>query len=120
MLPVSGHGGLRPRDRRAQRSVQPGGTIQNGSYGLKMLNLDMKKVSAQALKARLSSAVAEAESGETIIVTRHNQPVAQIGPVRLPHVRRDSRVGTGRLTPAVSRSTKGHYLAVLMDDRGDR
>jgi prevent-host-death family protein len=80
----------------------------------------MKRVYIQALKAQLSASVAEAESGDTIIVTRHNEPVAQLGPARLQHVRRGRRVGTGRLTPAVSRSTKGHYLAVLTEDRGDR
>ena len=39
----------------------------------------MKQISIQDLKARLSSAVAEAESGETILITRHNQPVAKLG-----------------------------------------
>ena len=37
-------------------------------------------VSIQDLKARLSAIVAEAESGDTIIITRHNAPVAQLGP----------------------------------------
>jgi prevent-host-death family protein len=80
----------------------------------------MKKVSVQALKAQLSAVVAEAESGDTLIVTRHNEPVAQIGPVRLPHVRRGGRAGAGRLVPAVARGTKGRYLAVLLEDRGGR
>ena len=38
----------------------------------------MKRVSIQALKARLSAVVAEAESGNTIVVTRHNAPVALV------------------------------------------
>jgi antitoxin (DNA-binding transcriptional repressor) of toxin-antitoxin stability system len=38
----------------------------------------MKLVSIQDLKARLSAIVAEAESGDTIIITRHNVPVAQM------------------------------------------
>lgn len=79
----------------------------------------MKRISIQDLKARLSSAVAEAESGGTIIITRHNQPVAQLGPAR-SHVHRGSRVGEGRLKPAGKGATKGRYLDVLMEDRGTR
>jgi len=79
----------------------------------------MKQISIQDLKARLSSAVAEAESGETIVVTRHNQPVAQLGPPS-PHVHRRPGVTLSRLKPAIKGGTKGRYLAVLMEDRGDR
>jgi prevent-host-death family protein len=82
--------------------------------------LDMRRISIQDLKAQLSGAVAEAESGATLLITRHNEPVAQLSPARPPHVRRGSRVGTGRLEPAVTRATKGRYLAVLLEDRGGR
>lgn len=78
----------------------------------------MKQMSIQDLKARLSGAVAEAESGTTILITRHNEPVAQLSPARLPHLHRGSRVGSGRIEPAIPRGTKGRYLAVLLDDRG--
>jgi antitoxin (DNA-binding transcriptional repressor) of toxin-antitoxin stability system len=64
--------------------------------------------------------VAEAESGTTIVITRHNEPVAQLGPAHLRHVHRGGRVGQGRLQPALKRGTKGRYLAVLIDDRGQR
>ena len=80
----------------------------------------MKKVSIQDLKARLSAAVAEAESGRTIVVTRHNEAVAQLGPARAAHVHEGRRVGTGRILPAIKRGTKGRYLEVLRDDRSDR
>jgi prevent-host-death family protein len=80
----------------------------------------MKRISIQALKSRLSSAVAEAEAGETIVVTRHNQPVAQLGPAREAHVHRRKLVGKGRLKPAIKEGTGGRYLAVLAEDRGDR
>ena len=82
--------------------------------------MDMKKISIQDLKAQLSAAVAEAESGSTIVVTRHNEPVAQLGPARSSQVHRGARVGTGRLEPAVTRGTKGRYLTVLLEDRGSR
>ena len=80
----------------------------------------MKRVSVQDLKAALSSAVAEAEAGATILVTRHGEPVAKLGPAASVHVHRGPAVGTGRLQPAVRRSTKGRYLQVLDEDRGDR
>ena len=80
----------------------------------------MKRISIQDLKAQLSAAVAEAHSGSTIVITRHNEPVAQLGPARQQHVHRGTRIGAGRIRPAIKRGTKGRYLAVLMDDRGNR
>ena len=80
----------------------------------------MKQISIQDLKAGLSAAVAEAESGRTMLITRHNEPVAQLGPAGPPSVHRGSAVGRGRLTPALKRGTKGRYLIVLLEDRGDR
>ena len=79
----------------------------------------MKQVSIQDLKATLSSVVADAERGETVVVTRHNEPVAHIGPARVAHVRRGDRIGR-KLEPAVRRATKGRYLEILADDRNER
>lgn len=80
----------------------------------------MKEVSIQDLKAHLSAAVAEAESGHTLVVTRHNEPVARLGPARSERVHRGQRVGAGRIQPAVKRGTKGRYLEVLREDRSHR
>jgi prevent-host-death family protein len=80
----------------------------------------MKQISIQDLKAQLSATIAEAESGATIIVTRHNEPVAQLGPAQPRHVHRGKEAAGGRLKPAVRRGTKGRYLAVLLEDRGSR
>jgi prevent-host-death family protein len=80
----------------------------------------MKRISIQALKAQLSAAVAEAQSGRTILITRHNQPVARLGPAQPQHLHRGAGAGAGRLRPALKRGTKGRYLTVLMEDRGDR
>ena len=80
----------------------------------------MKQISIQDLKARLSAAVAEAQSGSTIVVTRHNEPVAQLGPARPSHVRRGTGVGTRRLRPAMTHGTQGRYLTVLTEDRDNR
>ena len=80
----------------------------------------MKRVSIQDLKARLSAVIAEVESGATILVTRHSEPVAQLNPPRTQEIHHGTRVGAGRLRPAVTRGTKGRYLAVLSEDRGSR
>ena len=80
----------------------------------------MKRISIQDLKAQLSAAVAEAQSGSTFVVTRHNEPVAQLGPAGPQHLHRGQRAGSGCLKPAIRRGTKGRYLEVLMEDRGER
>jgi prevent-host-death family protein len=80
----------------------------------------MKMVSIQDLKAKLSAMVAEAESGDTIIITRHNAPVAQLSPARTESVHRGKDVGGGRIRAALKRGTKGRYLEVLLEDRGNR
>lgn len=80
----------------------------------------MKRISVQDLKAQLSGAIAEAEAGATLIVTRHNQPVAQLGPAVPAHLHAGARDAAHRLRPAVAHGTKGRYLAVLLDDRGAR
>ncbi len=41
----------------------------------------MKTVGAFEAKTHLSELLKQAEAGETIVVTRHGQPVAQISPV---------------------------------------
>jgi prevent-host-death family protein len=80
----------------------------------------MKRISIQDLKARLSAAVAEAESGSTILITRHNEPVAQLSPPLPDKVHSGRSIAAARLRPAVKRATKGRYLTVLMEDRGER
>jgi len=80
----------------------------------------MKRISIQDLKANLSTAVAEAQSGETVLITRHNQPVAQLGPAHSRHVHRGKRVAGGRLRPALKHGTRGRYLTVLTEDRAGR
>lgn len=80
----------------------------------------MKRVSIQDLKAGLSAAVAEAQAGQTIVITRHNEPVAQLGPARTAHLHHGTEVGRGRIHPALKRGTRGRYLAVLLEDRGAR
>ena len=80
----------------------------------------MHQISIQDLKARLSAAVAQAESGQTIVITRHNEPVAKLIPASPQHVHRGTEVGKGGLRPALKRGPKLRYLEVLLEDRGDR
>jgi antitoxin (DNA-binding transcriptional repressor) of toxin-antitoxin stability system len=74
-------------------------------------------MSIQDLKASLSATIAEAESGETILITRHNQTIAQLSPARIvrTHGSRDSALPP--LRPLLRRATRGRYLEVLLEDR---
>ena len=78
----------------------------------------MSEISIQDLKARLSGAIAEAEAGQTLVITRHRRPVAQLGPAVVAAMRRGSPVGRGRLMPALRSGTRGRALAALLEDRG--
>jgi antitoxin (DNA-binding transcriptional repressor) of toxin-antitoxin stability system len=80
----------------------------------------MKRISIQDLKAQLSSAVAEAEAGATLVITRHREPVAQLGPAGTDHLHRGRLVGRQRLRPALKKGTGGRYLTLLAEDRGGR
>jgi prevent-host-death family protein len=80
----------------------------------------MKRMSIQALKSQLSAAVAEAESGGIVEITRHNRPVAVLVSAESQHVHRGPRVGTGRITSAVKRGSKGRYMTLLHEDRSSR
>lgn len=80
----------------------------------------MKRVSIQVLKARLSALVTAVEAGDTVLITRHNDPVARLSPARADSIHHGAAVGAGRLKPAIRRHTKGRYLTVLEDDRGNR
>ena len=67
----------RPRNHAAERPHRTGHRAvgQHSDHIFVTIQV-MKRISIQALKARLSAAVAEAESGETIVITRHQAPVA--------------------------------------------
>jgi prevent-host-death family protein len=79
----------------------------------------MKQLSIQDLKAQLSSAVAAAEAGDTIVITRHHAAVAKLVPAD-QHLHRGGNFGTGGLVPAIKTTAKIPYLQVLSNDRGDR
>ena len=78
----------------------------------------MKKVSIQDLKAGLSAAIAEAESGETILVTRHNRAVARLTPATAVRVHDgELHAADAPLKPLLRRATRGRYIEVLLADR---
>jgi prevent-host-death family protein len=80
----------------------------------------MKEISIQDLKSGLSAAITDAESGNTIVITRHNAPVAKLVPAQPEGIHRGKDVGKGGLKPAVKRGAQIPYLEVLLEDRGDR
>ncbi len=76
----------------------------------------MKRISIQDLKSGLSAAIADAESGQTFLITRHNQAVAQLVPATVVN----THGGSGAmppLRPLLRCATKGRYLEVLLEDR---
>jgi prevent-host-death family protein len=79
--------------------------------------LFMKQVSIQELKRHLSALLAEAAAGETVVVTRHRRPVAQLTSADLDHLRPGARHGRGKLVPLLKGATGERYLDVLADDR---
>lgn len=79
--------------------------------------MDMKKISIQDLKAQLSSVIAEAESGSTILVTRHNRPVAKLEPADFFRCHVGQHFGEAKLKPLLKANTRGRYLDVLLEDR---
>lgn len=80
-------------------------------------NLAMKRISIQDLKSGLSAAIAEAEGGKTMLVTRHNRVVARLSPATPGKASDGGAALNGPLVPLLRRATRGRYLAVLMDDR---
>lgn len=50
----------------------------------------MRSVSVGELRQNPTAAFDAVENGETLVVTRHNRPFAQIAPLREPRVRRRS------------------------------
>lgn len=79
----------------------------------------MKTVSIQDLKQRLSALIDEAAAGETIVITKHKQPVATLGAAGPNHVHTGKYFGKHSLTRLLRSATKGRYLEVLADDRSD-
>jgi prevent-host-death family protein len=77
----------------------------------------MKEISIQDLKANLSAAVAEAESGHVILITRHNRPVARLTPAAVPHTHVGTKLRSSKLKPLLKHATRGRYLTVLLEDR---
>ncbi|HEY4469756.1 MAG TPA: type II toxin-antitoxin system prevent-host-death family antitoxin [Stellaceae bacterium] len=61
----------------------------------------MHTVGLKALKNKLSEYVRLAASGETVVITDRNRPVAEIGPPRpAPETWRERGIREGWLTPA--------------------
>lgn len=76
----------------------------------------MKKIAIHELKQNLSAAVSDAESGQTLLITRHRRVVARLVPPQ-PGLQVGKESGDAKLGPAIGRNTKGRYLEVIADDR---
>jgi antitoxin (DNA-binding transcriptional repressor) of toxin-antitoxin stability system len=78
----------------------------------------MRYVPIHRLKQELASIVAEAESGNEVLITRHNKSVARLVRPTVEHSHLGSRFGKAKLKPAVKAKTAGRYLQILEEDRG--
>lgn len=76
-------------------------------------------VPVHELKRRLSAYLRRAASGERIVVTLHNRPIAALGRAA-GDVHAGARFGRASLASALRRATRGRYLEVLRADRADR
>jgi len=77
----------------------------------------MNRISIQDLKATLSAAVADAEAGQTVVITRHNRAVAQLTPATRTHTHGPTVTSRAAIRPLLRAATKGRYLQVLLEDR---
>ena len=69
------------------------------------------------LKQDLASIIAEAGTGNEILITRHNKPVAHLTCPGSRHLNKGARFGKASLKPAVRGKTAGRYLEILKEDR---
>lgn len=77
----------------------------------------MKTVSLQDLKRHLSALVTEAAKGETILITKHDKPIARLDAAGSQYLHVGDLVGTGGIKRLLRNATKGRYLDILLDDR---
>lgn len=77
----------------------------------------VKTVSIQDLKQHLSALIDEAAQGETILITKHQRPVATLGSARNHQVATGKHFGKRSLTRLLRNATKGRYLDMLAEDR---
>jgi prevent-host-death family protein len=92
----------------------------------------MKSVGARELKMRLGTYLRQVQDGETIVVTEHGRPVAELRPIPLAGGEAEMRLdelaalgllsrGSGGLAPWEPLALAGPGLAEAIDeDREDR
>jgi antitoxin (DNA-binding transcriptional repressor) of toxin-antitoxin stability system len=78
----------------------------------------MKIVPMYGLKQGLASIVAEAETGNDVLIAKHNKPIARLTRPESEHLHLGSQFGKARLKPVVKGKTAGRCLEILKEDRG--
>ena len=77
----------------------------------------MKSVSIQDLKKHLSALIADAEAGESIVITRHRRPVARLVAADTRNLHVGARFGKAQISSAVLAPPSARYLEILEEDR---
>jgi prevent-host-death family protein len=73
----------------------------------------MTTVSSYEAKTHLPRLIRAVEQGETVIITRHGKPVAQLGPVQEPEPREDVALVIARMRELRSRLPKVSVEEIL-------
>ncbi len=81
-----------------------------------------KTVSAAAAKTHFADALRDAESGETVVITRYGKPVAVlVHPALVSELERLKAAGSGGgLAGLVGRYADGNELADALDEQAER
>jgi prevent-host-death family protein len=79
----------------------------------------MNMVQIQQLKRNLSALVDAAAAGEMIVTTRHNRPIATLGPPPCEGVHRGAAFGRARLEPVAEAGGSVPITVTLDDDRAE-
>ncbi|MCP5467853.1 MAG: hypothetical protein H7A32_01115 [Deltaproteobacteria bacterium] len=79
----------------------------------------MEKISINEIKKNFAYWAKLVEQGEAIQITKYNRPYLQLTQIAESGLHCGKRFGKTSLKTRLKRATKGHYLSVLSEDRGD-
>ena len=80
----------------------------------------MTQLSIQEFRRKLSLYLAQAEAGESFVITRRGRPIVRISSIAMPGVSVGKHFGKGSIRPAISGGLEGRSLEILDEDRRDR
>ena len=79
----------------------------------------MEKISINQIKKNFAHWAKLAAEGEAIQITKYNRPYLQLTQITESGLRYGKHFGKTSLKSALKHASKGRYLSVLSEDRGD-